>query len=366
MLDNKSRNNINNSEIANSTINQYTDCIFINAIEDSEILDKIIKGILTKAKNDINVGNYVEVNNSLQEYMTSEGFDNLPKKIKIDIIYYRAITLLNMEKYDQAKTIAEQILAIDKKNLKYYKFQVSLNILLVNRKNYDTYIDKLKEANETENELESYEIKMLYNEKRYDEIIKRYITNDSANEKLPKTDDGIGILISSLMIKNKNILAKKVLEKINLQTEYVTYLKALTNLYEILNDKNSILGINRINKNILNENIELLKSVKEYFNKNIIYRKYYYYYLLRSLLIQEPIMCVNEYEKLNDELKKAKELKIIYIDALILTNKIDLAEKSINETSQDLTEIEMLVRFVDVLNIRKDYKKIIELLDGKN
>ena len=61
MLDNKSSNNINNSEITNSTVNQYKDCIFINAMEDSEILDKIIKSMLTKAKNDINVGNYVEV-----------------------------------------------------------------------------------------------------------------------------------------------------------------------------------------------------------------------------------------------------------------------------------------------------------------
>lgn len=365
MLDNKSSNNINNSEITNSTVNQYKDCIFINAMEDSEILDKIIKSMLTKAKNDINVGNYVEVNDLLKEYMTSEGFNKLSKNLKIDIIYYRAINLLNMGKYDEAKAIAEQILAIDKKNLKYYKFGASLNMLLVNRKDYNTYIDKLKELNETENELESYEIKMLYNEKKYDEIIRRYITNDSANEKLPKTNDCIGILISSLMIRNENILAKKVLEKIGLQTEYVTYLNAVTNLCEILNDKNSILGINGFDKNILNENIELLKSVREYFDKNILYRKYYYYYLLHSLLIQEPMLCVNEYEKLNDELKKDKELKITYIDALILMNKIDLAEKSINEVPTDLTEIEILVRFVDVLNIKKDYKKIIELLDGK-
>lgn len=365
MLDNKSSNNINNSEITNSTVNQYKDCIFINAMEDSEILDKIIKSMLTKAKNDINVGNYVEVNDLLKEYMTSEGFNKLSKNLKIDIIYYRAINLLNMGKYDEAKAIAEQILAIDKKNLKYYKFGASLNMLLVNRKDYNTYIDKLKELNETENELESYEIKMLYNEKKYDEIIKRYITNDSANEKLPKTNDCIGILISSLMIRNENILAKKVLEKIGLQTKYVTYLKAVTNLCEILNDKNSILGINGFDKNILNENIELLKSVREYFDKNILYRKYYYYYLLHSLLIQEPMLCVNEYEKLNDELKKDKELKITYIDALILMNKIDLAEESINEVPTGLTEIEILVRFVDVLNIKKDYKKIIELLDGK-
>lgn len=363
MLDNKSSNNINNSEITNSTVNQYKDCIFVNAIEDSEILDKIIKGMITKAKNDINVGNYTEVNDLLKEYMISEGFDKLSKNLKIDIIYYRAINLLNMGKYDEAKAIAEQILAIDKKNLKYYKFGASLNMLLVNRKNYNTYIDKLKELNETENELESYEIKMLYNEKKYDEIIKRYITNDSANEKLPKTNECIGILISSLMIRNENILAKKVLEKIELQTEYVTYLKAVTNLCEILNDKNSILGINGFDKNILNENIELLKSVKEYFDKNIIYRKYYYYYLLHSLLIQEPMLCVNEYEKLNEKLKKDKELKIIYIDALILMNKIDLAEKNINEN--ELTEIEMLMRYVDVLNLKRDYKKIIELLDGK-
>ena len=365
MLDNKSSNNINNSEITNSTVNQYKDCIFINAMEDSEILDKMIKSMLTKAKNDINVGNYVEVNDLLKEYMTSEGFNKLSKNLKIDIIYYRAINLLNMGKYDEAKAIAEQILAIDKKNLKYYKFGASLNMLLVNRKDYNTYIDKLKELNETENELESYEIKMLYNEKKYDEIIKRYITNDSANEKLPKTNDCIGILISSLMIRNENILAKKVLEKIGLQTKYVTYLKAVTNLCEILNDKNSILGINGFDKNILNENIELLKSVREYFDKNILYRKYYYYYLLHSLLIQEPMLCVNEYEKLNDELKKDKELKITYIDALILMNKIDLAEESINEVPTGLTEIEILVRFVDVLNIKKDYKKIIELLDGK-
>lgn len=363
MLDNKSSNNINNSKITNSTVNQYKDCIFINTIEDNELLDKIIKGMLTKAKNDINVGNYVEVNNLLKEYMTVEGFDKLSKNLKIDIIYYRAINLLNMGKYDEAKAIAEQILAIDKKNLKYYKFEASLNMLLVNRKDYNTNIDKLKELNETENELESYEIKMLYNEKEYDEIIKRYITNNSANEKLPKTDDCIGILISSLMIKNEKILAKKVLEKIELKTEYVTYLKAVTNLCEILNDKNSVQDIKEFNKNILNENIELLKSVKGYFDKNIIYRKYYYYYLLRSLLIQDPMLCVNEYEKLNDELKKDKELKIIYIDALILMNKIDLAEKNINEN--DITEIEMLMRYVDVLNLKRDYKKIIELLDGK-
>ena len=165
------------------------------------------------------------------------------------------------------------------------------------------------------------------------------------------------------MIKNEKILAKKVLEKIELKTEYVTYLKAVTNLCEILNDKNSVQDIKEFNKNILNENIELLKSVKGYFDKNIIYRKYYYYYLLRSLLIQDPMLCVNEYEKLNDELKKDKELKIIYIDALILMNKIDLAEKNINEN--DITEIEMLMRYVDVLNLKRDYKKIIELLDGK-
>lgn len=363
MLDNKSSNNINNSEITNSTVNQYKDCIFINAIEDSEILDKIIKGMIAKVKNDINIGNYTEVNDLLKEYMISEGFDKIPKNLKIDIIYYRAITLLNMGKYDEAKAIAEQILAIDKKSLKYYKFGASLNMLLVNRKNYNTYIDKLKELNETEDELESYEIKMLYNEKEYDEIIKGYITNDSANEKLPKTNDCIGILISTLMIRNENTLAKKVLEKIELKTEYVIYLKAVTNLCEILNDKNSVLNINGFNKNILNENIELLKSVKGYFDKNIIYRKYYYYYLLRSLLIQDSILCVNEYEKLDDELKKDKELKIIYIDALILMKKIELAEKNINEN--ELTEIEMLMRYVDVLNLKRDYKKIIELLDGK-
>lgn len=365
MLDNKSSNNISNSEIKNAIVKQYKDCIFINNIEDSEILNKIIKNMINNAKNDINVGNYVEVNDLLKEYMTSEGFDKLSKNLKIDIIYYRAITLLNMGKYNEAKVIAEQILSIDKKNLKYYKFGALSNILLVNRKDYNKYIDKLKELNETENELESYEIKMLYNEKNYDEIIKRYITNDSANEKLPKTDDCIGILISSLMIRNENILAKKVLKKIGLQTEYIIYLKAVTSLYEILNDKNNIMGMNRFEKKVLNENIKLLKSVKEYFDKNIIYRKLYYYYLLRSLIIQDPMLCVNEYEKLNDELKKDKELKIIYIDALILTNKIDLAEKIVSEDTNGAKEIEMLLRYVDILNIKKDYKRIVELLDGK-
>ena len=43
MLDNNSSNNINNSEITNSIVNQYKDCIFINRIEDSEILNKTIK-----------------------------------------------------------------------------------------------------------------------------------------------------------------------------------------------------------------------------------------------------------------------------------------------------------------------------------
>lgn len=365
MLDNNSSNNINNSEITNSIVNQYKDCIFINRIEDSEILNKTIKGMLTKVKNDINVGNYVEVNDLLKEYMTSEGFDNLSQNLKIDIIYYRSITLLNMEKYDEAIAVAERILSIDKNNLKYYKFGASLNILLVNRKEFNKYINKLKELNESENNIELYEIKMLYNEKKYDEIVNRYIVKDSVNEKISKTNDSIGILISSLMIRNKNLLAKKVLEKLELQTEYVTYLKAITNLCEILNDKNSVLGINGFDKNILNDNIELLKSVKQYFDQNIIYREYYYYYLLHSLLIKEPILCVNEYERLDDKLKKVKELKIIYIDALILTNKIDLAEKSIIENQNDLTEIDMLVRFVDVLNIKKDYKKIIQVLDGK-
>lgn len=365
MLDNNSSNNINNSEITNSIVNQYKDCIFINRIEDSEILNKTIKGMLTKVKNDINVGNYVEVNDLLKEYMISEGFDNLSQNLKIDIIYYRSITLLNMEKYDEAKAVAERILSIDKNNLKYYKFGTSLNILLVNRKEFNKYINKLKELNESENNIELYEIKMLYNEKKYDEIVNRYIVKDSVNEKISKTNDSIGILISSLMIRNKNLLAKKVLEKLELQTEYVTYLKAITNLCEILNDKNSVFGINGFDKNILNDNIELLKSVKQYFDQNIIYREYYYYYLLHSLLIKEPILCVNEYERLDDKLKKVKELKIIYVDALILTNKIDLAEKSIIENQNDLTEIDMLVRFVDVLNIKKDYKKIIQVLDEK-
>lgn len=365
MLDNNSSNNINNSEITNSIVNQYKDCIFINRIEDSEILNKTIKGMLTKVKNDINVGNYVEVNDLLKEYMISEGFDNLSQNLKIDIIYYRSITLLNMEKYDEAKAVAERILSIDKNNLKYYKFGASLNILLVNRKEFNKYINKLKELNESENNIELYEIKMLYNEKKYDEIVNRYIVKDSVNEKISKTNDSIGILISSLMIRNKNLLAKKVLEKLELQTEYVTYLKAITNLCEILNDKNSVFGINGFDKNILNDNIELLKSVKQYFDQNIIYREYYYYYLLHSLLIKEPILCVNEYERLDDKLKKVKELKIIYVDALILTNKIDLAEKSIIENQNDLTEIDMLVRFVDVLNIKKDYKKIIQVLDEK-
>ena len=74
--------------------------------------------MLTKVKNDINVGNYVEVNDLLKEYMTSEGFDNLSQNLKIDIIYYRSITLLNMEKYDEAIAVAERILSIDKNNLK--------------------------------------------------------------------------------------------------------------------------------------------------------------------------------------------------------------------------------------------------------
>lgn len=165
MLDNNSSNNINNSEITNSIVNQYKDCIFINRIEDSEILNKTIKGMLTKVKNDINVGNYVEVNDLLKEYMISEGFDNLSQNLKIDIIYYRSITLLNMEKYDEAKAVAERILSIDKNNLKYYKFGTSLNILLVNRKEFNKYINKLKELNESENNIELYEIKMLYNEK---------------------------------------------------------------------------------------------------------------------------------------------------------------------------------------------------------
>ena len=118
MLDNKSSNNINNSEFNNSTINQYKDCIFINQIEDSEILDKIITEMLKKTRNDINLGNYEEVNNLLRGYMTSEGFDKLPKGSKIDIIYYRAISLLNIGRYDEAKAVAEQILGIDKNSLK--------------------------------------------------------------------------------------------------------------------------------------------------------------------------------------------------------------------------------------------------------
>lgn len=366
MLDNKSSNNINNSEFNNSTINQYKDCIFINQIEDSEILDKIITEMLKKTRNDINLGNYEEVNNLLRGYMTSEGFDKLPKGSKIDIIYYRAISLLNIGKYDEAKAIAEQILGIDKNSLKYYEFKASLNILTVNREEYIKYINELKELNESENVLKIYDIKMLYNEEKYDEIIKEYIENNSVSNKLPKTDECIGIVISSLMIKNEKSLAKKVLKNIEIKTEYVLYLIAVINLCDILNDKDGIFKIDKVNKKILDENIELLKSVKDYFNKNIIYRKYYYYYLLSSLLIQKPVSCIREYENLNDELKKEKKLKIIYMDALLLTNQIDLAEKNIMETSNYLIELEFIVRLIDILDIKKDYKKVVELLQGKD
>ena len=273
MLDNKSSNNINNSEFNNSTINQYKDCIFINQIEDSEILDKIITEMLKKTRNDINLGNYEEVNNLLRGYMTSEGFDKLPKGSKIDIIYYRAISLLNIGRYDEAKAVAEQILGIDKNSLKYYEFEVALNMLIVNREEYIKYINKLKELNESENALKIYDIKMLYNEKKYDEIIKEYIENNSVSNKLPKTDECIGIVISSLMIKNEKTLAKKVLKNIGIKTEYISYLTAVINLCDILNDKDGIFEIDKGNKKILDENIELLKSVKDYFNKNIIYRK---------------------------------------------------------------------------------------------
>lgn len=213
MLDNNSNNNISNSEIINSNVNQYKDCIFINTIEDSEIFDKIVKKALVKTKNDINIGNYEEVNLSLKDYMTSSGFERLSKNAKTDIVYYRAINLLNMGKYEEAKIIAEQILSIDRNCDKYYKFEISLNILLINRKEYNKYINLLKENPIKKSELEVYEIKMLYNEEKYDEIIKKYITNGIANEKLPKTDDCIGILISSIMIKDNIKLAREVIKK---------------------------------------------------------------------------------------------------------------------------------------------------------
>lgn len=366
MLDKESINSINKSDINDSTINQYANCIFINAMEDSEILDKIIKEMLVKTKDDINIGNYEEVNVLLKGFMTSDGFDRLSKNAKTDIIYYRAINLLNMGKYEEAKTIAEQILGIDSNCDKYYKFDISLNILLVNRKEYNKSINILKEKHINEKELEIYEIKMLYNEKKYDEIIKRYITNELANEKLPRTNDCIGILISSLMIKDDIKLASKIIEKIDIQTEYIVYLKAIVNLAEILNDKNSVLGINEFDKNILDENIELLESVKGYFKKNIVYKKYYYYYLLRALIVKDPEQCINEYEKLDDELKKEIELLITYIDSLILTNKIDLAEKAIKNISNYTEKIVLLVRLIDVLNTKKEYSKIIELLKERD
>lgn len=366
MLDNNSNNNISNSEIINSNVNQYKDCIFINTIEDSEIFDKIVKKALVKTKNDINIGNYEEVNLSLKDYMTSSGFERLSKNAKTDIVYYRAINLLNMGKYEEAKIIAEQILSIDRNCDKYYKFEISLNILLINRKEYNKYINLLKENPIKESELEVYEIKMLYNEEKYDEIIKKYITNGIANEKLPKTDDCIGILISSIMIKDNIKLAREVIKKIKIQTEYIVYLKAVVNLAEILNDKNSVFEINQINKNILYENIELLESVKEYFNKNNLYKKYYYYYLLRALIIKEPLQCINEYKKLDDELKNEIEILITYVDCLILTNKIDLAEKIIKDVANYTDEIVLLVRLIDIFNTKKEYLKIIELLEKRD
>ena len=54
------------------------------------------------------------------------------------------------------------------------------------------------------------------------------------------------------------------------------------------------------------------------------------------------------------------------MDEVLLTNQIELAEKNIKETPDYLTELEFIVRLIDILDIKKDYKKVIRLLQGKD
>ena len=363
MLDKISYNSIENSNIDNSIINQFNNCFFENKIEDNILLNKIIKDLLLKTKNEINSGNYKDANNILKDYMTTEGFNNLPNDSKIDIIYYRAITLLNLGKIVEAKTIAEQILSIDTDNIKYLQFNISLNIMEVNREEFDKCINIFKEKCFINDDLETYEIKMLYNEKKYDEIIYKYVTNNIANNNLPKSDDCIAILISSLMIKNEYNIAKSVIDSIGITTDFLVYLKAAVNITEILKDNN--IEINDIQKNTIDDSIILLESVRDYFNKNFLYKKRYYYYLLHALYIQNLQKCIDEYEKLDNNLKVENELLIIYIDSLLCKNRFDKAKEVIENIPNYTEELAFLDRIINILDYEKNYKKIINLLELK-
>lgn len=363
MLDKEIVNNsIVNSNFKDSLINQNGVVNISYSNDNSDFFKKIFKDGISELKVQIELGEYESTNDRLSDYMSTEGFSNAENNIKIECMYYRAICLLNMGKYEQVDMILEQILSIDKSCIKYYELQVSKAFLKNNRHEFDKNIKVLKDLKEDDDKIIMYNLNMLYNEERYQEIIKYCIEKECLKSSIPRTDRCIGVIISSLLILENVDLAKKVMSNIEKKTNYLIYLDALINLYEILNKKTNIIELSECEKNILKDNIDKLNSVKEYFNKNKIYIKYYYKNLLSSYLVYDRQKCVEEFNCIDASLQKELDIKLIYIDALILTGKMQSAKDEILKINDYNKNIKLLVRLIEVLDFYSEDDEIIRLL----
>lgn len=361
------KSKINNSEI--TQINISADKIVINenkiAISSSSnniVVDEIIKNKIDFINREINEGREDDALKEIKSYMAKSDFHKLQISYQIEFLYLKAIAIFNKGDYIEVRAIAEQINKLEQKNVRYNQLLCELSIIENNDKEF---IDSIKELEKKGiDEIETYKLKQLYNKRMYLEIVDKYIINNNFAEELMKRDTPVGIIIASCLELEEFEFAKETMEKvvkIN-KSYYIKYLYSIVNVGEILNRKVNYLGLRNKDKKVIKESLELLNSLKSYFDKNSTYRKPYYFYLLRCLFLLNPQNVINTYEELDDNLRDDINIKTIYGDSLILSDRYEESKNVWYSMKFDMDKTEILIRVIDALFDDKKYKEILEIL----
>lgn len=371
-------NTIQNSKIKNSEITQVNvsvenlivnnNKISVDKFSTNIIVDEIIKEKIESIKNKINNGKGREILTEIKSYMSKGDFHKLKPSYQIEFFYLKAIIIFNEGDYVETRAIAELINNLQLDNVRYYQLICELAIIEDDDEEFTKSIKMLEKNNIDEIEIKIYKMKQLYSKKMYLKLIEEYDMKDKFSEELMKRDIPVGIVVASYMeigqVNNAKIVMQRII-KIN-TSYYIKYLYAIVNLGEIFDEGVSNLGLSTKDKVIIKENLKLLNSLKDYFNINNVYRKSYYFYLLKCILLLNPAEVIKVYDELEEDLKEDINIKIIYGDSFIFTDRYEEAKVVWYSMKEYIYIKEILIRVIDSLAEDKKYKEILKLLENKN
>jgi tetratricopeptide (TPR) repeat protein len=328
--------------------------------------DKLCDIVIEKIDKLIDSGELSKAEKVIKDILDSEECPVYTEKFSVDLTQKLGVVYVNRGDIENAKCCIEKLDKMKTKTINKYKFMSTMACILQDEILLEKAIGGLTECGVNEVDRITSRLRFDLTKGKYQEVIERITINGDIKSEFKDTVSALEYLGVAYLHLRNYFEATKFLNQANelKYSWYRQYLILLSEVDSITSKVGSLYLLSSENKLLIKTKYMEVKQLDHFFAEMGPEELSNYWLLrLRILLFCDIDAIPNEFNEIPGNLKDNDNIRLMMADYQSLIND-ETAYSTYKDIYEKHKDTEILIKILTSLFLKKNYEKIIEILDG--